>query len=79
MGSTRTPRIVENVQRFPHQIAKSIRVSQLNDESIETVEEVVKTLMQHGHRAELLAVAQESGLDAARRAVIRSACSGTLH
>jgi len=80
MATGITP-IIENVKRFPHQIAKAIqmRPSMLDDESTETVEEVVQVLVKSGHRAELLAVCEESGLDLARRAIIRAMCSPVLH
>ena len=80
MATGKSP-IIDNAGRYPHQIAKAIlaRPTILSDESADTVEEVVQALVQSGYRAELLAVCEESGLDMARRAIIRHACSPDLH
>jgi hypothetical protein len=76
-----TAQIIGNVTRHPSQIVKAIlvRPTILADESTDTVEVVVKTLVKNGHRAALLDVCEASGLDTARRAIIRAACSVTLH
>lgn len=73
--------IIANATRYPHQTAKAIlaRPTMLSDESTATVEEVVQALVKSGHRAELLNVCEESGLDKARRAIIRAACYGNVH
>lgn len=73
--------IIGNAQRFPHVIAQTIkgRPSMLSDESTDTVDKVARTLVKFGHRADLLSVCEESGLDMARRAIIRQACSANFH
>lgn len=69
--------IVSNAVRHPRQIAESLKAHpyRLGDETTETVKELAKALVRAGHREELLAISDANGIDEARRAVIRSACT----
>lgn len=82
MASRESP-ILSNASRFPRDLARAIqaRPTMLCDETTEVVRQVARTLVRSGHRAELAAVCEESGLDTARRAVLRAACfnHGKLH
>ena len=72
--------IVNNARRFPKAIAEGLRAfpQRLRDEPTDIVGDVAKVLVRAGQRAELLAILDGPGLDAARSAIIRSVC-GCVH
>lgn len=81
MALGNTP-IIDNVANHPGTMAKALlaRPTILCDETPDTVKTVAKALARKGLHAELRALSEAAGLDAARRAIVKAACSfGVVH